>query len=468
MMKKLNVNFCYFVHCLAGRKTHYENLKVETENLFKKLFVNEEDKDTKNIVACYCNEANSGFSSNFSLEIMFDNAYNEFINYFEETFIKDLKKDEDKYNKFEGVECNIYLTFSGHSIGGNVSRGLINKLYSKFLKDNETFDTYFQYIQKKYSFISNIIPCSYIAISSPHLGSLVTKNREANIKFIKRSEKTVVNIFTNTVVGDVGKELTFQDEKVKKPKPTSTEQEIENMEEKISKHVLINHCSKKAMAALAQFPNRTLTAHLRNDVQVKYCSAMGCLESPFPHIIENEKELLIKDSTNDVRIVSFSGFGENEELEYYQKEVFNEKISPAFFYPDTKYEPNIDIDKQIKQALENKSQTYQDNKENYEEMEDVFVTDNDIQQDIPVALVKKFNQISYRRVSLDLLIPFSKRLLTHSLDLGYPTDSFFKPNAYTTKISNKCISFYSHLIIADFIKTSGQTDTYSLSSINNQ
>jgi len=372
-MKKLNVNLCYLVHCLGGKASTYDNIKESTEKLFEKVFVNEEDKDTKNIFVCYCNEANSGFTSNYSLEIMFDNAYQEFIQYFEETFIKNLKNDEEKYNKFEGVECDIYLTFSGHSIGGNVSRGLITKIYSKFSKNNETYDNYFQYIQKQYPFITNIIPCSYIAISSPHLGSLVTKDAEENIKHMKRSEKTVVKLFTNTVVGDVGKELTFQDEKVKNPKKVknaSTEQVNEDTEEKISKHVLINHCNKKAMEALAQFPNRTLTAHVRNDVQVKYCSAMGSLESPYPYIINNEKELLVADNTNDVRIVSYSGFG--EELEYYQKEVFNEKISPNFFYPNTKYEADItNIDEQIKQSLLNKknkksNSTSQDSIENTE------------------------------------------------------------------------------------------------------
>ncbi|OUM63910.1 hypothetical protein PIROE2DRAFT_9439 [Piromyces sp. E2] len=493
-MKILNVNLCYLVHCLGGKSSHYDNIKEGVEQLFEKLFLNSEDKDTKNIVVCYCNEANSGFRCNCALEIMFDNAYKEFIQYFEETFIKNLKKDEDKYNKFEDVKCNVYLSFSGHSIGGNVSRGLITKIYSKFSKDDEIYDNYFQYIQKKYPFISNVIPCSYISISSPHLGSLVTKNSETDIKYMKRSEKTVVNLFTNTLVGDVGKELTFQDEKVKKPKPTnntSSVKIIEYSDEKSSKHALINHCSKKAMAALGLFPNRTLTAHLRNDVQVKYCSAMGSLHNPYPLIVKNESELLINDNINDVRLISYSGFGEGEDLEYYQKEVFNEKIAPNFFYSTTKYEPDVNIDEQIKEALlKNKTESSKasskassrsssrsssrtasqenidiDNIENYEKMEEIFVTDNDIQQDIPVALIKKFNQISYRRVSLDLKIPFSKRLLTHGLDLGYPKDSFFKPSADIDKISKKCVSFYSHLIVADFIKTSGQSKEFSLSNI---
>lgn len=491
-MKKLNINLCYFIHGLMGEKTDCQNVQEATENLFEKLFINEEEKDIKNILICYCNEANSGRGCNCALEIMYDNAYEEFKKYFEETLIKNLKKDEEKYNKFEGVECNIYLTFSGHSIGGNVSRGLITKLYSKFSKNDETYDNFFQYIQKEYPFISNVIPCSYISVSSPHMGSLVTSSSEENIKFVKRSEKSVVKLFTNTVVGDVGKELIFQDEKVKKPKSvnsTSTENDNNNPEEeKISKHTLINNCSKKAMDALALFPNRTLTAHLRNDVQVKYCSAMGCLESPYPNIRDNEKDLLVNDNINDVRMVSYSGFGEDQELEYYQKEVFNEKVLPNFFYPNTKYIPNIDIDEQIKQALINKKShtsnttskenndttknnnttENNDTTENYEEMEDVYVTDNDIQQDFPVALIKKFNQIPFRRVSFDMTLPFIRRLLIHVLDIGYPKNYFIKPSSDMKKISQKCLNFYSRLIIADFLKTSGQTDMYTLSTIDNQ
>jgi len=95
-------------------------------------------------------------------------------------------------------------------------------------------------------------------------------------------------------------------------------------------------------------------------------------------------------------------------------------------------------------------------------MEDVFVMDNDNQQDIPVALIKKFNQISFRRVSFDLLVPFHWKLYTHGLDIGFPKDNFIKPNAYMRRISAKTLSFYAHLLIADFIRTSEQTNTYSL------
>jgi len=245
----------------------------------------------------------------------------------------------------------------------------------------------------------------------------------------------------------------------------------ETSEEQLSKYALINNCSKKAMADLGRFPNRTLTAHLRNDVQVKYCSAMGCIETPYPHLYKHEKERLVNDKINDVRIVMYSGFGEGSELDFYKKEIFNEKVSPKFYYDNTtKYIPDIDIDEQIKNALIMKN-IQQNNKEflnipnNYEELEDVFVTDNDGQQDIPVALIKKFNQISFRRVSFDLLVPFHWKLYTHGLDLGFPPDSFIKPNAYMRCIIKKIVPFYANLLIADFIKTSEQSNTYSLNNL---
>jgi len=465
-MKKLNIYFCYFVHCLGGNNKQFVNIAEKTEELFTNLFNCNEENETKNIISWYCNEANSGFRSSSALEIMYDNAFKEFIEYFEEKFVKNLKNDEEKYNKFEGVECNVYLSFIGHSIGGNVSRGLISKLYSPFTNNSQTFENYFDFIIKKYPFISNILPCSYIAISSPHLGSLVTSTKEPNSKFSKNAEKFVVKNFTNIVVGDVGKNLTFKDEKLKKTIPIK-----ETSEEQLSKYALINNCSKKAMADLGRFPNRTLTAHLRNDVQVKYCSAMGCIETPYPHLYKHEKERLVNDKINDVRIVMYSGFGEGSELDFYKKEIFNEKVSPKFYYDNTtKYIPDIDIDEQIKNALIMKN-IQQNNKEflnipnNYEELEDVFVTDNDGQQDIPVALIKKFNQISFRRVSFDLLVPFHWKLYTHGLDLGFPPDSFIKPNAYMRCIIKKIVPFYANLLIADFIKTSEQSNTYSLNNL---
>jgi len=380
-MKKLNIYFCYFVHCLGGNNKLFVNLAEETENLFLELFKNNENDGTKNIILWYCNEANSGYRSNSALDIMYDNAYKEFIEYFEEKFIKGLKNDEEKYNKFENVECNVYLSFTGHSLGGNVSRGLITKLYSTFSKDDQTFENYFNYIINKYSFISNIVPCSYVAISSPHLGSLVTSNKVTNEKFMKNAEKVVVKSFTNIVVGDVGKNLSFQDEKIKKPKltneinkqETNSSTESNSTSETISKYALINDCNTKAMTDLARFPNRTLTGHLRNDVQVKYCSAMGCIETPFPYLYQHERERLVDDKVNDVRIVEYSGFGEGSELEFYKKEVFNEEIAPDLFYNDTtKYVPEIDIDNQIKNALLNKNNNQQSNdKQNSQENEKI-------------------------------------------------------------------------------------------------
>ncbi|OUM61591.1 hypothetical protein PIROE2DRAFT_62418 [Piromyces sp. E2] len=346
-MRKLNVLFVYFIHGLGGENIDFINVKVKLEETFDKLFKDDETySDVKNIIRTYCANSNSGMESTFPLEVMFENNFKEYTKYFENNLIRSLNREKDKYSDFKDVECNIYISIIGHSLGGNVARGTITKLFKPYLKNIITYENFFEYIKKRYTFITNIIPCSYLSLSSPHLGSLISEPNETT-KLIKRIEKKIVKTFCNVVIGDIGKELTFQDEKVKaKTNKTSEENVIIDN----SKYALINCCSKESMEALARFPNRTLTAFLRYDLQVKYCSAMGCIETPLPSIIKNEKDILI-NRKNDARIVMYSGYNEGSELEYYQRELFNEKVSKNFYYKNTKIAPSPDIDDQIRRTL---------------------------------------------------------------------------------------------------------------------
>lgn len=493
-MKTLNVLFVYFIHGLNGQNKDFMNIKIKLEETFEKLFNDDENnRDVKNKIFSYCTNSNSGMGSTFPLEVMFENDFKEYTHYFENTLVKSVKRAVESIGS--DVECNIYISLSGHSLGGNVARGTITKLYSPYSKENsgETFENFFEYIKKEYPFIKDVKPCSYLSLSSPHLGSLIAESNETS-KLMKKAEKKLVKTFCNNVIGDVGKELTFQDEKV--GKKSNMENSNKSQANKISKYAVINCCDKASMDALARFPNRTLTAFLRYDLQVKYCSAMGCIETPMPTVLDNNKEILIDDGVNDTRIVMLSGFNEDEVLEYYQKEVFNENVSKNFYYNNTKIVSSPDIDNQINRALlrkkirmENKKEhssknedkndkavatddfsfnDYQENanniKKNYETMEDEFVIDNINETEIPVALIKLFNQISFRRVSMDFVVPYGVlRMLTHGLCLD--VDFILARRACIRNMAEKTKSFYTHLLIADFIRTSEQRDTYSLTSL---
>jgi len=360
-MRKLNVLFVYFVHGLGGDNIDFFNVKIKLEEIFDKLFKCDEcDKEVRNKIITFCSNANSGMQSTYPLEIMFENDFNEFTDYFENSLIKTLIRKKNRFNRFIGVDCNIYVSIVGHSLGGNVARGTITKLYQPYIKNEVTYENFFEYIRKQYFFVTRIVPCSYLSLSSPHLGSNISEPNETTT-LIKRIEKKMVKTFCNAVIGDVGKELTFQDEKIK----TKVNEQEDDIKIGKSKYSLINCCNKESMDALAKFPNRTLTAFLRYDLQVKYCSAMGCIETPLPYLLKNEKELLIK--RNDSRIVLYSGYNEGPELEFYQRELFNEKISENFFYINTKLVESPDIDDQIKRALADKREKI--NKKNNEKLE---------------------------------------------------------------------------------------------------
>ncbi|KAG4084279.1 hypothetical protein H8356DRAFT_198779 [Neocallimastix lanati (nom. inval.)] len=93
-------------------------------------------------------------------------------------------------------------------------------------------------------------------------------------------------------------------------------------------------------------------------------------------------------------------------------------------------------------------------------MEDVFVDDNDQQLSMPVAVVKLFNKISFRRITMDLVLPSSLWIATHGITLDGDVSLTQKP--YMRNLIDKAKFFYSHLLISDFIRTSEQYNTYSL------
>lgn len=90
-----------------------------------------------------------------------------------------------------------------------------------------------------------------------------------------------------------------------------------------------------------------------------------------------------------------------------------------------------------------------------------FLVDNDNQMEIPIYILKKFNSIPFRRVSIDLIAPRGlDRVGTHGICLGSRWTIFDKE--CIRNIAKKTVNYYGSLLISDFILTSGQKDSYSL------
>jgi len=440
-MKRINVLYCYLVHGLERTEEDFKYIKEKTEELFNKTFTSQKDCEIQNLFYGYCSTSHSGRKSKNHISISSQNDFIEFGDYFENTVIKELKENNEKYNKFEGVECNIYISFAGHSLGGVITRGLIKNIFSNYTSDNTQYENYFEYLKKTNSFITDIITCSFLTLSSPHMGSRVAK--PSKVKSIsKKLEKIGTRFCTDYYFGHAGKELALRDKLIDNNKP-----------------VLLQYCEKEYIDALARFPNRTLTGFFRYDLQVKYCSAFACLESPLGDLIKEKDSIIFDESqTIDTKIVAISGYNEGPELEYYRKELFNERVLENFYYNDTRILEPPNIDEQIKQNLIR-------NGENPEipedELLDKYLSDNENQSDIPLYALKKFNSIPYRRISIDFLLPKGlDRLGTHGSCLGTKWTLFDKE--CIRNLAKKTINFYGSLLIADYILTSGQKDTYSL------
>ncbi|KAG4095630.1 hypothetical protein H8356DRAFT_996592 [Neocallimastix lanati (nom. inval.)] len=451
-MTSINILCCYYLHGLDGSEKDFQCIKSKVKENFNLLFQEaNKSNNIKNYHYGYCSNDNANLKSHAELKVMVDKSFNELNNFLENIVLSNFKNDYQKeYNNFENIPCNLYFSIIGHSLGGLISRGLAKKIYSEFEKDDSKFENYFEYLKKKFTFISTINPCSFLTLSTPHLGSLVNNENGGLIKF---SMKTFSRTYCNFLSGSIGKTFIYKDNKNKKPG-------------------LIELCQKEYMDAYAKFPNRTLIGCVRNDIPVKICSAMGSIHHPLPEY--EEEKLLVDNSKSDTRICSYSGYNEGEELEYYQKEIFNENSSKNMFYNNTKLLPPPNIDKEIEEGLE-KIKSNKDNKsksnENvtppkYEEMDDVFIPDTYNQVEVAISALKLFNQISFRRIIIDFSLPGFAKMATHPVYIGYV---IVPSNSTINAMVSKSVSLISNLILADYLRTSQQSSTFTLNSlINNE
>jgi len=249
---------------------------------------------------------------------------------------------------------------------------------------------------------------------------------------VKTGEKTAVRMYCNWLSGSIGKLFTYKDAKPGK-KPS-----------------LIRLSQNEYMECFGRFPNRTIVGCVRFDIPVKFCSAMGDIHHPVNEYADDH--ILVED---DTRICSFAGY-EGEDLEYYKKEIFNETVSKKMYYPDTKHLPSPDIDEEIKVGLEKIKKTVEDGQK-YEEMEDVCIPDTINQVEVPVSVLKLFNQISFRRIIIDFSLPMLYKMGTHYMYIGL----VIGPSSSTVEaMIDKTVSLFSNIILADFIRTSEKTAEY--------
>jgi len=330
-MSTINILCCYYVHGLDGWNRDFKQIKEKVEESFDILFDNSNVKNNVvNFHYGYCSNDNNTIGTHFEFKRIVDKSFKELHRFLEENALPNFKKEnEEKYNNFENTPCNLYFSVIGHSLGGLILRDLVKHIYSPFEKENVQYENYFEYLKKKFPFITSIKPCTFLTLSSPHLGSLAC-NESGGL--YKTAEKTAVRLYCNLLSGKIGKVFTYKDAKDNE-KPT-----------------LIRLSQKQYMEVYEKFPNRTLIGCIRHDIPVKFCSAMGDLNHP---INEYDKENILIDERNgksDTRICSYAGY-EGQELEYYKKEIFNENVSKDMYYSDTKNVPSPNIEEQIKTGL---------------------------------------------------------------------------------------------------------------------
>jgi len=329
-MSIVNLLCTYYLHGLDGAENDFLNIKTKVEETFNVLFnISKENNNVVNLHYGYCSKDNERKKSHAEFGKLVEISFKELNKFLEDIVLDNFKENTKEKINVDQVQCHVYFSIVGHSLGGLILKGVVKSIFSKFEKDEIQYENYFEYLKQKYSFIHDIQPCSFITLSSPHLGTM-TSHESGGIS--KRFMKFGSKFFCRYLSGPIGKIFMYEDATKDHEKP-----------------ILIQLCEKEYMTTYEKFPNRTLVACIRHDIPVKYSSAMGDLEMPLYEY--QEKHLLIEKDQADTKILSYSGY-ESEALKYYQKELFNEVISKDMYVSDTLYLPLPNIDEQIKKGLE--------------------------------------------------------------------------------------------------------------------
>ena len=207
-------NTIYIINsnCNAYIKSHY-SIEVLAKNLLNEVKQNLENE----ILPAFEKKIISKYTKN-NINEKTDNNTIENGNTGKANENKKLKyTEEEKKLLFEDIKCNLYISVLGHSLGGLILRYFIKLLYDKNNRNNsdssesindEIYNSlsFLDYIKQKYTYIKEIIPCSYISVATPHLGSCIPSIQTSN-QLKSKITNGFQSLVFSTIMGDSGRQL---------------------------------------------------------------------------------------------------------------------------------------------------------------------------------------------------------------------------------------------------------------------
>jgi len=418
-------------NCNSYIKSHY-SIEVLAKNLLnevkQKLETEIFPSFEKKIISKYTNSNEN--DNNSELQVNNKEKLNE---------TKKIKyNEEEKKILFEECQCNLYISVLGHSLGGLIMRYFIKLLYDTNSNINnagssienvndEIYNSlsFIDCIKQKHSYIKRIIPCSYISVSSPHLGSCIP-SIQTGVQLKSKITNGFQSLVFSTILGESGRELNIPKSSLlgnilwrnNNNNASSSKSSSENSSKEGSSRRLnllgnngrsgsrlglrlllrkdtnnsnnnstesLNKDSKEPendqdfndfkgieslnnsefLGKLEKFPCRTLIGCLRNDCFVRYVSALATVIDPNKTLKEEKK--LISDYKEDVKLISYSGFEEegNDEMNaFYQKRLFEPKYPLNIVDKTTEKVENPDITGEIKRMIDELNEEMAKNRRN--------------------------------------------------------------------------------------------------------
>lgn len=293
--------FSKYLDAQFNRPVIQDYLRNTTDNGFASLFNSEESMPQFKLFSIR-SAVNKDFTHD-GIETIASRLINEVNEYVNKTVLPELESLDN------GLKWRIHVSVIGHSLGGLISRYAIRELLSPvnvldLIADGErlSFPGSLNYLPIRHpKLIADIVPTSFLTVSSPHLGARDSFNLffgdGSSSVLLHPILRAVKKSYASMMLGKTGKELMLTD--------NYTDPLVWRMAKQ----------SGGFRDALRSFRFRTLAQPIRNDFLVSFPSASILLKNLFKTLPRFESS-----ENYDSVINSYSGADFNNS--FYQRHFF--------------------------------------------------------------------------------------------------------------------------------------------------
>ena len=266
MPPPIDLHVFILVHGLHGLPSDWDYFAERLQQRYR-----QQHASPNNAIFILKSACNSAFKTHHGLQAMSERLAKEvsaFLQRHVKPYIFTLYHQQQQQQQEEGERLHVRLILSmvGHSLGGLIVRAVLPLLFDT--NDQRLRSATIHSALPSDRIHLDILPCSYMSVSSPHLGSRRPVNTDS--PWYQRAKNNAVSIYLKFIIGSTGRELGLMDHMVMRQQ----QEEVQAEQDLIRSGLLMQMSDGQSsyVQGLLRFPYRTLIGH-RQDITVPLCSS---------------------------------------------------------------------------------------------------------------------------------------------------------------------------------------------------